>query len=490
MKEYILALDLGTTNVKTGIYDNDLNEISIYSEKVEYKRSGSLVEFDAEYYWQLCKKAISEVIDRSKADPKKVISISLTGQAESLVLTDKDNEVLGNAISWMDNRSGLECDYLKKVFDSKKSYMTTGQPQIITTWPVTKILWIKNNQKERFDRVSKFLLLKDFIISRLTGKFVSDLSIACFTYYLDVINKRYWKEMIDAAGFDMDQLPELVEPGEVIAGLTPQAAKELNLNQDIVVNTGMLDHFAGMLGAGNVSEGIISESTGTVMAMATILNEPDKDLYPLPFHYGPLKDKYSLLPVCESGGICYEWFRDNFYPEKSFEEIEQEIKKRNSNTGPLIFLPYILGANSPEYDSRIKGMFYGISINNKRPDFALAVLEGIGFLLKRNIDFLNMKGLDIGKVISLGGASRSRMWNQVKADILQKKITIPEYKESTLYGAAILAASKIYDLDISVFTEKNIVSEEVTPNNDLGDYYNRSYKKFDLLYNNLGALDQ
>jgi xylulokinase len=491
MKEYILTLDLGTTNIKAGIYSSSLEEISIVSSKVNYNNLNNFVEFDAEGYWYTCKKNLIDVIEKSGIDRKRIVSISLTGQAESLVTIGKNNEPLGNAISWMDERSDEECKVLKKNFDSKSSYMITGQPEIVTTWPVTKILWIKNNQKSRFENTKMFLLIKDFIIFKLTGRFVSEYSISSFTYYLDIINKKYWEDIINYVGFNITQLPELHEPGENIFGLREEIARELEIRDDIAVNIGMLDHFSGMLGVGNIEESILSESTGTVLALATILKNPGSNLYPLPFHYGPFPNTYSLLPVCESGGICYEWFKDNFFPESSFDEINKQIEERlnNKKENYLLFLPYIMGVNSPEFDPRAKGVFYGIKINNNKIDFARAVLEGVAFLLNKNIDFLEHKGIDIKRIISTGGGSKSRIWNQMKADITNKEIYLPKYKEATLFGAAICALSKLYNLSYKDIVENNVeFLDKITPDAENVNYYKNAYNKFVGIYERLEEL--
>jgi sugar (pentulose or hexulose) kinase len=491
MEEYILTLDLGTTNIKAGLYNSCLEEVSLVFSRVEYIKSKYFVEFDADNYWQVCKKSLLQVIKKSKINTKNIIAISLTGQAETLIIIDKNNDVLGNAISWMDTRSENECEVLKKVFDNKRSYMITGQPDIITNWPITKILWIKENQKVRFNNAKMFLLLKDFIIFKLTGKLASEYSTSSFTYYLDIIHKRYWKDIIDYVGFNLEKLPELMEPGENILGLTQETCKELKINKDILVNIGMLDHFSGMLGVGNIEEGILSESTGTVMALATILKKPNRNLFPLPFHYGPFQNTYSLLPVCESGGICYDWFKENFYPDSKFEEIDREIEKNLSfeESNQLLFLPYILGTNSPEFNQKAKGVFYGIKINNRKIDFARAVLEGIAFLLNKNIEFLKSKGINIKKIISLGGGSKSKVWNQMKADVTNKEIYIPKYRESTLFGSAICVTSKIYSLDYYNLARKNIkFLQKISPDKKNLQYYRNAYNKFIEIYSDIEDL--
>jgi xylulokinase len=491
MKDYIVSLDLGTTNIKAGIYDDDLVELATASLKVDYETSQNFVEFDAGQYWQLCKNCITEAIGKSNIDSGRIVSVSLTGQAETLVVIGKDDEPSGKAISWMDTRSEKECANLKRAFDNKRCYMITGQPDIVTTWPITKILWIKNNQKSRFDGAKKFLMLKDFIAFKLTGRFVSEYSVSCFTYYFDLINKKFWKDMIDYAGFSIDQLPELLEPGENIYGLTAKTSSELKIKKDIAVNIGMLDHFSGMLGAGNIGKGTLSESTGTVLALASIIEKPDKKMFPLPFHYGPFVDTYTLLPVCESGGVCLEWFKETFYKETSFNDIDIEIENSMDykNSGRLIFLPYILGSNSPEFDPDAKGVFFGIRSTSNKTDFARAVLEGIGFMLNKNVEFLCRKGIDINRIISTGGGSKSGIWNRIKADITNKTIYLPDCRNATLLGASIYALAGLHNLDYSDIVKKTVkFSQEITPNAANNIYYREAYNKFKKIYKNLEEL--
>ncbi|MGM0366822.1 MAG: FGGY family carbohydrate kinase, partial [Actinomycetota bacterium] len=183
MKRYILAIDLGTTLIKFVLFDFKLDLISEHSRDYELETDKDFIEFDAEGYWEAISAGIKEIVSKSKIDPKGIASIAFSSQAETLVLLDRENNPARKAISWLDNRSKKECEIIRANFSSSKSYRITGQPDVITTWPVTKILWIKNNEGEVFRRTRKFLLLKDYIIYKLTGRFVSEYSIYNFSYY-------------------------------------------------------------------------------------------------------------------------------------------------------------------------------------------------------------------------------------------------------------------------------------------------------------------
>jgi sugar (pentulose or hexulose) kinase len=357
MEKHIISLDLGTTNVKVALYNSKLEEIDVHSRKVKYSVKGDFVEFDPESYWVICAENIKSSIKSTGIDPGSIVSLSVTGQAESLVLLDSKHRPLRMAISWMDERSKEECKILGSSFEREEVYMVTGLPEMITTAPISKILWIKRNEPEVFKRARKFLLIKDFILYKLTRRFISEYSTYSFSYYFDIVKKRYWQDILDFVNVSTDQLPQLIEPGETAGRVSREIAEEFNFSETAEVNTGALDHFAGMIGVGNVKEGILSETTGTVLAMAMLTKAPQINEFSQPCHCSALKNRYVLLPVCESGGASLEWFRQNFYNDISYENLNRKIEKVKSTESDLIFLPYITGANSPELDSGARGVF-------------------------------------------------------------------------------------------------------------------------------------
>jgi sugar (pentulose or hexulose) kinase len=488
MEKHIISLDLGTTNVKVALYNSKLEEIDVHSRKVKYSVKGDFVEFDPESYWVICAENIKSSIKSTGIDPGSIVSLSVTGQAESLVLLDSKHRPLRMAISWMDERSKEECKILGSSFEREEVYMVTGLPEMITTAPISKILWIKRNEPEVFKRARKFLLIKDFILYKLTRRFISEYSTYSFSYYFDIVKKRYWQDILDFVNVSTDQLPQLIEAGETAGRVSREIAEEFNFSETAEVNTGALDHFAGMIGVGNVKEGILSETTGTVLAMAMLTKAPQINEFSQPCHCSALKNRYVLLPVCESGGASLEWFRQNFYNDISYENLNRKIEKVKSTESDLIFLPYITGANSPELDSGARGVFYGIRSRHGRADFARSVMEGITFLLRKNVEYLEKMGMRVENIISLGGGSKSALWNQMKADIIGKDILIPANKEAASFGAAILSAVKSgFYKDVYEAVDKLICIKDIYSPASVG-FYEKNYKKFLSIYDNLTSV--
>ena len=430
-----IGIDLGSTNIKAAIYDEKMNLVDRQSAPVVYVRENGFVEFDAYAYCQDLVKLLADMVKKNGV--KSVKQMAFTGQAESLVVLGKEGKPLMNAISWMDERSTEECVALAEKFDAATCEAITGQMAVLPTWPATKIAWLRKNRPEIYANADTYMLLKDYVVFFLTGKKLSDMSIATFSFYFDIYNKCYWKEMLAAIGVRMDQLPPLCEPCTVAGGLTAEMAEKLGLDTDTQVNVGTLDHFAGMIGTGNIAPGGITLSTGTVMAMATMCGEPTPKSCGNAMHYGFLPNTYVMLPVAESGGVSLEWFRRNCM-QADYDVMNAELAKREPNE--LLFLPYLVGTNAPEFDAEANGVFWGLRQEHDAIDMAGAVMEGVSYVLRKNCEYIAKNGMKPTGIIATGGGAKSPIWCQLQADITGLPVSIPKEKEAACLGAAMIAA--------------------------------------------------
>jgi len=478
---YYIGVDLGSTNIKVAIYTQDMKLVDRQSYPVNYIRENGFVEFDADLYFGDLTKLIGSMIKSNRVSPAEVSQITLTGQAESLVVVDKNGNTLMNAISWMDERSVQECQNLEKQFTHEEIESVTGQMAVLPTWPATKILWLKNNKPEIFGNAATYMMLKDFIVYKLTGKKYGDMSIATFTFYFDIYEKKYWRKMLDAIGISETQLPELAEPCTVVGNLTAEAAAAAALTEATRVNLGTLDHFTGMIGTGNVQMGGMTLSTGTVMALTTMAAEPAPRDSGIAMHYGFKPDTHIMLPVAESGGVSLEWFRRTCMGDITYDMMNEELSKR-ALPNSLIFLPYLVGTNSPEFDADASGTFFGLRQENDVYDMACAVMEGVAFMLRKNCDHIRNKGTEISHIIATGGGSKSPIWCQLQADITGLPVVIPAEKEAACLGCAIIGA-----VSDGVFADFNDAADKCISfttryepvNHDL---YEAKFKKFCALY--------
>lgn len=443
MNGNIISIDLGTTNIKVCIYDSGLTELGHYSENVDYDRDGDFVEFNPEAYflsiYDMVRKAGKQGIIENGSS---IVEICLTGQAESLIQLGKDGKPVYPGISWMDMRSRKECMELSKAFSNDTCFSITGQPELIPTWPITKILWMRHNKPDIFADTDRYLLLKDYIIYRLCGRPLGDYSIYGFSHYFNIVKKCFWEEILTYCGVSSDKLPELAPSGSIAGSLLKDLIEpEAGLNDSTNINIGTLDHFAGMIGTGNIKEGFVSESAGTVLSLAALTHEPIFSKSRLPLYCGPFKDTYVILPVCESGGYSLEWYQKNFLPDSSFSQITEKIEHQNDKIAP-IFLPYLTGTNAPDYNKDASGVFFGVRSYHNSYDFAKGIMDGVACLMKVNLDYMEKSGIQIDRLISTGGGAKSALWTQIKANITEKEIDVPYNTEASCMGAAIMGAVK------------------------------------------------
>ncbi|MEA5048005.1 MAG: FGGY family carbohydrate kinase [Eubacteriales bacterium] len=433
-----LAIDLGSTNTKAALYDEHMNRLVMKSVPVEYIRAGGFVEFDVEAYTESLFSLIHSLFGSGAANRGDLVSITLTGQAESLVVLGGDGRPLMNAVSWMDERSTEECAELESAFSKKECYARTGQPAALPTWPATKILWLRRHRPEVFLSATHYVLLKDYIVYRLTGLLAADCSIATFTFYFDIYQRRYWPEMLAFLGVSKDRLPPLTDPCANAGPLLPNVAQALGVPEKVLVNLGTLDHFCGMIGTGNIREGLLSLSTGTVLGLSTLAAADAPRDTGIPMHYGFLPKSYVMLPTAESGGVSLEWCKRAFLPDTDFAEIDRQAEARRP--GEILFLPYLVGTNAPEFDLDACGMFFGLRSRHDAFDLALAVMEGVCHLLKKNCDRIRESGAPVERIIATGGGAKSAVWCQMQADVTEIPVCIPAEKEAALLGAAMVGA--------------------------------------------------
>ena len=473
------GIDLGTTNIKCAIYDEKMNLKARCAHPVVYEKEAGFVEFDAEMYAKDVLALVKETMAEGKVTSLK--GFAFTGQAETLIVLGKDGRPLRNAISWMDDRSVEECETLSRLFPGKLCEEKTGQMAVFPTWPATKILWLKKHEPETYANAATYMLLKDYVVYYLTGEKKSDMSIATFSFYFDIYNKCYWQEMLDAIGVRKDQLPDLIEPCTVAGELKPEHKAFLGFANDCFVNVGTLDHFAGMIGTGNLEPGGITLSTGTVMAMATLCQNPVPKCAGVAMHYGFMPDTWIMLPVAESGGVSLEWFKRTCMPNTDFREIDEELKRRGARND-LLFLPYLVGTSAPEFDLDATGAFLGLREEHDAFDMAHAVMEGVAYVLRKNCEEMAGKGSRPEAIIATGGGSKSAIWCQLQADITGLPVRVPAEKEAACLGAAMIAAVAGGTFGCLHCAAKKCVSMKSEYEPHPSEALDRKYAKFNALY--------
>jgi len=418
---YLLGIDVGTTSLKAVVFNECGKQISSSTLDYTLITKGDYVEFDAEQYWNLLQKGMKEAVG-----DLDISALSIDTQCETLILTDEKGNPIRNAIVWLDNRATEEAREIEQAFGIQRVYEITGQPEVTATWPACKLLWVKKNEPEIWKKTKKVFLLEDYLLYKLTGKFVTERTLQSSSLYFDIRNGSWWKEMLDYIGVSKDMLPELRSSGECI-GYFNKAA----------VVTSAIDQIAGAIGAGIIEKGVISEMTGTTMVIFVPVDEipPYNPNSKIPCHYNA-DGAYCLLLWTTTAGMALKWFKNNFCEDFDFWELDELAKKIPAGSDGLVMLPHLCGSTMPKYNPDAKGTFHGISLEHTRGHFVRSILESVSCMLKNNLDYL---GMNISEIRSIGGGANSELWCQIKSDMTGKRLVTLKNKETACLGSAILA---------------------------------------------------
>lgn len=501
MDRYILSLDLGTTAIKVAIVDGKGKLVATSTQEYKLLTPDTLsVELPVETYWDAFKKGVVEVMKKSGINKDALVSMGISAQGETLILLDISHRPLRNAIVWMDNRAQKEADELDKAFPPEAMQKHTGQVSMVPTWPAAKLLWVKKHEPDVFEHINKILLIEDYFIFKLTGKFACEGSLICSTAYWDIRTKQWWPEMLEYLGVDESQLPEIFEPGTVVKAVLKSVAQELGVGEGMVVCTGALDQAAGAIGVGNIAPGLFSENTGAALAICASVDEPFIDeTQQMPCHYHGIPDLY-MAHTFTTGGMVLKWFRDAFCSlemllgestgQDPYYLMDLAAKRIPAGSDGLIMLPHLSGAMAPEANPKAKGVFFGLTMKHTREHFIRAIMEAVGFIVMRNIEAVEAMGIPVKEIRVLGGGSKSKVWNQIKADITGRTIYTTENSDAACLGAAIISG-----LAVGEFTNIKdavgsmvVLKDKFEPNMENHAVYQRLYGQYKQLYEDLCPL--
>ena len=497
--DYLIGLDIGTTAEKMALFDTKGTLLAVSTQEYDLITPKlNWVEEKAEVYWDAFKAAISDIKSQYSISPENDrFSLAISAQGETLFFLDENGKNLRNAIVWMDNRADDEAAALKDAFGDDECYRVTGQVSFEPCWPASKILWVKKNEPEVFEKTRTFALIEDYFIWRMTGKWVAEGSLVCSTTYWDIINKVYWKEMLDFIGIDEAQLPPVHESGEIVGMIDPSVGEDLGLGKNVTVCTGCLDQVAGAIGAGNIKEGMFSENIGAALAICVPVNKPVFDpARRMPLHYFAIPGMY-MIHTFTNGGMTLRWFRDKFCQlemetEKlsgidAYDILGTEATKCPAGSDGLVMLPHLSGSLAPDVNSKAKGVWFGFTLQHTKAHFVRAIMESLGYIIKRNIDSLADMGIKVGNIRSMGGGSKSKIWNQIKSDILGLEITTVKSKEAASLGAAILAGKAVGLFPSVEAAVAGMVEEKDTyyPNTENSKVYGDGYAMYKKLFADL-----
>lgn len=476
---YYIGVDLGTSALKLVMMKGNGELVKTVSKEypLYFPRSGWSEQNPTDWFLAV-KEGLKEL---AACADEKIAGISFGGQMHGLVILDKDDNVLRPAILWNDGRSTEETDYLNNVIGKEKLSKLTANIAF-AGFTAPKILWVKNNEPEIFEKIAKIMLPKDYISYMLSGNFSTDYSDASGMLLLDVKNKKWSKEMIDICSISEDMLPKLYESYEPVGDIKPELAKELGLNEGIKIVAGAGDNAAAAIGTATVGEGACNISLGTSGTVFISSKSFGVDSFNALHSFAHADGNYHLMGCMLSAASCNKWWMEEILKTKDFAKEQSNIDNLGENN--VFFLPYLMGERSPHNDPDAAGTFIGMRMDTKREDMTLAVFEGVTFALRDSLEVARSLGIKIEKTMICGGGAKSPLWKRLVANILNVEVEVPVSEEGPGFGAAILAAVGCGEYESVEKAAKSIIKikEKIKPEADLVVKYEEKYQKFKKIY--------
>ncbi len=480
--KYFIGADLGTSALKLLLVSSDgkiLNTVT-KAYDVSYPHPGWSEQSPADW-WKAFTEGVSELT--KGFDKEKIAALSVAGQMHGLVVLDENDEVIRPAILWNDGRTNKETDYLNdEIGKQKLSDLTANIAFAGFTAP--KILWLKNNEPENFAKIKKVMLPKDYINYMLTGVHATDYSDASGMLLLDVKNKCWSKEMLDICSVSEDQMPKLFESFETIGSVKPEIAKVLGFSENVTVSGGAGDNAGAAIGTGTIGEGKCNISLGTSGTIFISSENFGVDENNALHSFCHSDGGFHLMGCMLSAASCNKWFCDEVLKTDNYAGEQTDITDDLLGNNNVFFLPYLMGERSPINDTDATGMFIGLRPNTKRHEMVLAILEGVAFAVRDNLEIAKKLGINIAKSTVCGGGAKSKLWLKIISSVLNIELEIPSIEEGPGYGAAMLAMVSVGEYESVNACVDKICSkiDVIKPDPELCERYEEKYKKFSAIY--------
>jgi len=494
MSKYILAHDLGTSGNKATLYNFEGRLVSstVFEYPSYYPMSG-YVEQNPDDWWKAVCICTAELMNKVSIKNSEIACVCFSAQMMGCLLVDRNGNALRNMITWADLRSTKQAEHIENVLGMETVYKITGH-RISASYSAAKLLWIMDEQPDIYKKAYKMLHAKDYVIYKLTGKFVSDYSDASGTNLLNLSTKKWSQEILAELGINESILPEL-HPSTDIAGVTTmEAAAQTGLLQGTPVVIGGGDGSCACVGAGVVKEGKTYNVIGTSSWISSASKTPVFDEQMRTFNWVHLDSKlYTPCGTMQTAGYALSWLKNTLCESEILEAnskgvspyqiIDEKILCSPAGANGLLFLPYMLGERSPRWNPNARGTLLGLSITSTKEDILRSVLEGIGYNLKVILDIFDQK-ISVDEIVMIGGGTKGDVWLQILSDIWQKKLLVPEYlEEATSMGAAIcggvgIGAFKNFD----VINQFNQIKRIIQPRRENKAVYEKLYNAFNEAY--------
>lgn len=483
MNDYILVFDLGTTSLKTVLFNRTLEIVSSCDRDypTSYPQS-DWAEQDPEDWWKAMIEATDEVVHKAGITPEEVKVIALDAMTPVLVAVDSAGNCLRPAIIWMDRRASEQCREIDHNLGSRLFEINGNHNDPSNLAP--KIMWVRDNEPEIYEQTDKFLYASSYLVNRMTGKMVVDKTQCGLSQLCDTKTSQWSLELIEGCRLDRNQLPEIVDSTDIVGNLTTHAAALLGLSENSFVIAGAMDNVAAGLGTGVYDDGQVYISAGTATNGCICSGNPiyDKALH---VYHHIVPDRWLNVAGVDYGGAGLKWF-NNLLGNTTIPELVQEAEKRGPSNTTMVFLPYMVGQRAPMWNTDTRGVIFGLDPAIDRGDLAQVFMEGNALGIKNIFNLVEELGLKIHEVKLTGGCSRSDYYSQIFADVTGKSVEVAGETDVASLGMAMAGA---YAMGYySSFTEMtNLVKKRSAfqPDSSAVEYYNSVFGLYKSLYEQL-----
>ena len=481
----ILTFDVGTSALKTALFTPELELVALASVAYQARTQGDRVEMEPGDYLGAMKECIC-----SLGMPRKLLAIGITTQGETLIPVGSAGEPLTRAIVWLDSRAAREAEELSRALDADTFYQTTGLPEINGALPLSKALWLRQNEPDVFERTHQLLLLEDYLRLFLTGESATHASLATSTGWLDVNTGDYWQAALDAAGLSRALLPNILPSGAPAGALSAQAARYLGLRAGTPVFTGAMDQSAAVLALAT-RENAAVETLGTAHVVAASTANPVFDpTKRVTIYRHALEDRFVCLPIGNTGGMALTWFLREFgLRGEDYASLDRLAETAVPGCNGVAFLPYLCGCVNPEPIQNARAGFFGAGLSSTRAEFVRALLESAGYELRLFLELLREQGCQTDMVCAIGGGAKSELWTQMRADITSRALIVPAVTEAASAGAALLASWGAELIPRGTYPAA-LAKERVVlaPNSATSAAYEAGYRRFRAMFEALKSV--
>ncbi len=501
MTELVVTIDVGTSGVRSIFFDTSGKIVRMaYEEFSSHYPHPSWVEQSAEEWWESACSTMKHCFSQGGTSPEDVVAVSITNQRETIVPIDESGRSLHNAIVWQDRRTTTQCEWIRDNITLETVYSITGLT-VDPYFSAPKILWLKENQPDVFDKTHKFLLVHDYVLYRLTGELVTDFSNASRTMLFNIEKAQWSDRILDAIGVPKEKLPRAVQSGTVVGEVSERASEECGLKAGTPVVAGGGDQQCAALGVGVVREGSIKSTTGTgtfMLAFSKKLRLDPARRVLCSRHVIP--DSFVIEASMFTTGSALRWFRDNLGLKECLDAEEAgkdpyEIMTESADTIPagsegVIHIPHFVGAGAPYWNPQARAVFAGLALGHTRAHLMRAILEGVAYEIRTNLDVMKDLKLPASELRVTGGAARSEVWMQIQSDVINIPVILTEIEEATALGAAILACkgAGIYKTMVEAADVMVHERRRLKPNDANRDVYDRGFERYKALYNAISEM--